>query len=220
MSTLPTRTARRLVAPSWKDARLVVGILLVLLAVVIGSAAFSAADDRVGMWAAKHTLTPGHKITDDDFVRAEVQLGDAESDYLRVDDRLPNGAVIDRLVEPGELVPSAAVIDPTDSRRREVPVTVDPIYLSNLTEGSRVTVYVPEPVGEESDEVRYEALVERATIASLPQESGGMVGSSGRGTSAVVVVPEERVTDLLAFGTDDEPVKLVLESRARSKSAS
>ena len=47
-----------------------------------------------------------------------------------------------------------------------------------------------------------------------------MVGSSGRGTSAVVVVPEERVTDLLAFGTDDEPVKLVLESRARSKSAS
>lgn len=220
MSTLPTRTARRLVAPSWKDARLVVGILLVLLAVVIGSAAFSAADDRVGMWAAKHTLTPGHKITDDDFVRAEVQLGDAESDYLRVDDRLPNGAVIDRLVEPGELVPSAAVIDPTDSRRREVPVTVDPIYLSNLTEGSRVTVYVPEPVGEESDEVRYEALVERATIASLPQESGGMVGSSGRGTSAVVVVPEERVTDLLAFGTDDEPVKLVLESRARSRSAS
>ena len=138
----------------------------------------------------------------------------------RVDDRLPNGAVIDRLVEPGELVPSAAVIDPTDSRRREVPVTVDPIYLSNLTEGSRVTVYVPEPVGEESDEVRYEALVERATIVSLLQESGGMVGSSGRGTSAVVVVPAERVTDLLAFGTDDEPVKLVLESRARSKSAS
>lgn len=219
MSALPTRTARRLVKPSWKDARLIVGVLLVLLAVVIGSAAFSAADDRVGMWAAKHTLTPGHAVTEEDFVRVDVQLGDSAPDYLRVDDRLPNGAIMDRLLEPGELVPKAAVIDPTDKRVREVPVRVDPIYLSNLAVGSRVTVYVPEAAKGESESeepVTYTPLVERATVSSLPESSRGVMGS-GAGSAAVIVVPEERVADILSYDQKDTPVKLVLESSSERR---
>lgn len=213
MTALPARTARRLVKPSWKDARLIIGVLLVLLAVVMGSLAFSAVDDRVGMWAAKHTLTPGHAVSEEDFVRVDVQLGDAAPDYLRVDDRLPNGAITDRLLEPGELVPKAAVIDPTDKRVREVPVRVDPIYLSNLTVGSRVTVYVPETAEQdESDEpTAYTPLVERATVSSLPETARGVMGS-GSGSSAVIVVPEGQVADLLAYDQKDAPVKLVLES--------
>lgn len=214
MSALPARTARRLVRPSWKDARLIVGVLLVLLAVVIGSAAFSAADDRVGMWAAKHTLTPGQEVVQEDFVRIDVQLGEAEGDYIRADERLPNGAIMDRLIEPGELVPRAAVIDPTDKRVREVPVRVDPIYLSNLSVGSRVTVYVPErSEGEEADQepVEYTSLVERATVAALPESSRGVIGSA-EGSSAVIVVPEGRVADILSYDHKDTPVKLVLES--------
>lgn len=219
MSALPTRTARRLVKPSWKDARLIIGVLLVLLAVVIGSLAFSAVDDRVGMWAAKHTLTPGHTVSEEDFVRVDVQLGDAAPDYVRVDDRLPNGAIMDRLLEPGELVPKAAVIDPTDKRVREVPVRVDPIYLSNLAVGSRVTVYVPETAAEDdsSDEpVTYIPLIERATVSSLPKTARGVM-SSGSGSSAVIVVPEGQVTDLLSYDQKDTPVKLVLESSSERR---
>lgn len=219
MSALPTRTARRLVKPSWKDARLVVGVLLVLLAVVIGSLAFSAVDERVGMWAAKHTLTPGHAVSEEDFVRVDVQLGEAAPDYLRVDDRLPNGAIMDRLLEPGELVPKAAVIDPTDKRVREVPVRVDAIYLSNLAVGSRVTVYVPERASEDdsSDEtITYTPLVERATVSSLPEASRGVIGS-GSGSSAVIVVPEDQVADLLSYDQKDTPVKLVLESSSERR---
>lgn len=219
MSALPARTARRLVTPSWKDARLIIGVLLVLLAVVIGSAAFSAADDRVGMWAAKRTLTPGHEVTQEDFVRVDVQLGESQSDYVRVDDRLPNGAIVDRLIERGELVPQAAIIDPTDKRVREVPVRVDPIYLSNLAIGSRVTVYVPE-ASEEGDAsgepATYSPLVERATVSSLPQSSRGVMGSAS-GSSAVIVVPEERVADILSYDQKDTPVKLVLESSRTTK---
>ncbi len=214
MSALPARTAHRLVKPSWKDARLIIGVLLVLLAVVMGSLAFSAVDDRVGMWAAKHTLTPGHAVSEEDFVRVDVQLGESAPDYLRVDDRLPNGAIMDRLLEPGELVPKAAVIDPTDKRVREVPVRVDPIYLSNLAVGSRVTVYVPETAEQDdsSDKpITYRPLVERATISSLPETARGVMGS-GSGSSAVIVVPEGQVADLLAYDQKDAPVKLVLES--------
>lgn len=215
MSALPTRTARRLVKPSWKDARLIVGVMLVLLAIVIGGAAFSAADDRVGMWAARTTLTPGHEIAEGDLVRVDVQLGEAAADYLPVDERLPNGAVIDRGLRPGELVPRAAVVDPTDARVREIPVRVDPIYLSNLSVGSRVTVYVPAPIeGEEgarSGPPPYEVLVDRATISSLPKSSSGVIGS-GSGASAVIVVPADRVADLISIDQEDAPIKLVLES--------
>src|SRR5699024_2219324 len=108
VSALPTPQARRLVKPSWRDARLIIGVLLVLLAVVIGAAAFSAADDRVGMWAAKDTLTPGQKVGEGDLVRVDVQLGDASSDYLTAGERLPNGAVVDRGLRAGELVPRSA----------------------------------------------------------------------------------------------------------------
>ncbi len=218
MNALPTPTARRLVKPSWKDARLIIGVLLVLLAVVLGAAAFSAADDRVGMWAAKETLTPGQEVAEGDFVRVDVQLGDAASDYLGAGERLPNGAVVDRELRAGELVPRTAVIDPTKKRVREVPVRVDPIYLSNLTVGSRVTVFVPQtrkkdpsaPAAADA-EVDYEALVERATVSSLPKASGGVMGS-GSGSSAVVVVPESQVKDLLSIEQKEAPVKLVLES--------
>lgn len=223
MSTLPTPTARRLVKPSWKDARLIIGVLLVLLAVVVGAAAFSAADDRVGMWAAKETLTPGQEVRDSDFVRVDVQLGDASSDYLGAGERLPNGAVVDRELRAGELVPRSAVIDPTKKRVREVPVRVDPIYLSNLAVGSRVTVYVPErqkkdpdaPAAEDED-VAYDVLVERATVSSLPKSSSGVMGS-GSGTSAVIVVPESQVKDIISIDQKEAPIKLVLESGGLKK---
>lgn len=217
MSALPTPTARRLVTPSWKDARLVIGVLLVLVAVVLGAAAFSVADDRVGMWAARHTLTPGQEVTAEDFVRVDVQLGDATSDYLGAGERLPNGAVVDRPLRAGELVPRSAVIDPTEKRVREVPVRVDPIYLSNLAVGSRVTVYVPDTSSADPDapssadrEVTYTELVDRATVASLPQRSGSVISSSAS-SSAVIVVPEEQVAELLSLDQDTAAVKLVLE---------
>ncbi len=223
MSSLPTPTARRLVKPSWKDARLIIGVLLVLLAVVIGAAAFSAADDRVGMWAAKETLTPGHEVGEDDFVRVDVQLGDASSDYLGAGERLPNGAVIDRELRAGELVPRSAVIDPTKKRVREVPVRVDPIYLSNLAVGSRVTVYVPERQKKDPDapaaadeDVTYDVLVERATVTSLPKGSGGVMGT-GSASSAVIVVPESQVKDIISIDQKEAPIKLVHESGSLKK---
>ena len=53
MSDLPTPTASRVRAPSWRDSRLLVGLLLVLLSTVLGSVVVARADDRVPVYAAK-----------------------------------------------------------------------------------------------------------------------------------------------------------------------
>lgn len=229
MSPLPSPTARRLTAPSWKDARLLVGILLVLLSVVLGAAAMSAADDRVGVWAAKGELTPGEQVDEGDLVRVDVQLGDATPEYVLANERLPNGAVLGRELHDGELLPRAAVVDPVDLRVRQVAVHVEPAYLSNLVKGSRVSVHAVNPrtttdegSGSGSDDPpaddrpRYEEIVERATVHSLPRSGGGVM-ASGSGSTAVIVVPEGVVSELLSLDTRETPIKLVLESGSPQK---
>lgn len=220
MSALPTPTARRLTKPSWKDTRLLVGVLLVLLSVVVGALAMRAADDRVGMWAAARQLTPGQTIAEGDFVRVDVQLGDAQSGYLMSDERLPNGAVLDREVREGELVPRAAVIDPTELREQRVAVHVDPAYLSNLVPGSRVTVFTATQEAKGDDAARdedpeYEEFITRATVHSLPRSGGVM--SSGSRSSVIIVVPKDRVTELLSRDTRDTPIRLAIEAGSPEK---
>lgn len=222
MSSLPTPTARRLTAPSWKDARLIIGILLVLLSVLIGALAFSAADDRVGVWAAKNALTPGQKIELEDLKRVEVQLGEGVADYVHSDSRMPNGAVVGRDVQPGELLPRAAVVNPADLDVESVTLPVDPATLSNLVKGSRVTVYaapIPEPDadGKVADgPPKYEVVAQRVTVHSLPKSSGGVIGS-GTGSVAVLVVPKDQSAELLSYGEGEHPIKLVIEAGSPEK---
>ncbi len=52
MTDLPTPVASRLRAPSWRDSRLLVGVLLVVLSVVLGAVVVARADDRVPVYAA------------------------------------------------------------------------------------------------------------------------------------------------------------------------
>ena len=47
MTQLPEPTAKRLQRPSWRDARLLVGVVLVLLGTVLGARLIAAADDTM-----------------------------------------------------------------------------------------------------------------------------------------------------------------------------
>ena len=62
MSELPRPAAKRLRRPSWRDSRLLVGVLLVLLAATLGARAVAAADDRVPVWVAAGDLVAGDAV--------------------------------------------------------------------------------------------------------------------------------------------------------------
>ena len=83
MSDLPTPTASRVRAPSWRDSRLLVGLLLVLVSTVLGSVVVARADDRVPVYAARGDVAPGQRLTEADVVRVDVLLGDGAAGYLR-----------------------------------------------------------------------------------------------------------------------------------------
>ena len=62
MTELARPTAKRLQRPSWRDSRLVVGVLLVLVAATLGAKAVASADDRVPVWAAVDDLVAGDRV--------------------------------------------------------------------------------------------------------------------------------------------------------------
>ena len=82
MTQLPEPSAKRLQRPSWRDARLLVGVVLVLLGAAVGARIIASADDTVPMYAASTVIRPGDRLTSDNLRRVDVQLGDQASRYL------------------------------------------------------------------------------------------------------------------------------------------
>jgi len=197
---VPTPKASRLQKPSWKDARLLVGVLLVLAATVLGSLTVAAADDRVPMYAASGPLVPGQPLTVERLTRVDVQLGDASSGYLPAASPVPQGAYVLREVRPGELVPLSAIGDGDDVQVQPLTLTVDANSAAPLVVGSVVDVYV-NPVAENGDATGRdfagaELALEAVSVAGLPQ-SGGRLGG-GRSDQAVqVMAPKDQIRDLI-----------------------
>lgn len=230
MDTLPTPTASRLRPASWKDARLLLGLSLVLGSIVLGVLTIGAADDRVGVWAADQELTPGDPIREDQLRRVDVHLGSDTASYLRAGQALPESAVVDRPLRPGELVPRSALIDPSSLGVRAVPVHVDPIYLTALSKGTQVSVYAVAPdTGDPDDSAgtagsgraddqapEYVRVLERVTVQGVGDQRGGMLGASGSSASATILVPEDEVIAVMGLSKPDTPLKLVPERGAPS----
>src|SRR3954454_17644522 len=89
MTELARPSAKRLQRPSWRDSRLVVGLLLVVVAATLGAKAVASADDRVPVWVAAGNLVAGDEVQDASFVRADVQLADGMNAYLGADAPTP-----------------------------------------------------------------------------------------------------------------------------------
>lgn len=196
--------ARRLQRPSWKDARLLVGLLLVALSVAGGTRLVSALDDTTPVYAAARPLLPGQEVAAEDVVAVPVRLGDPAASYVDATQPLRPGTHALRAVDPGELVPAAALGSPTEALDKAVTVPVDPAAASTVEVGTVVDVWVshrdPEATGTAYQEP--ELLLERAVVASVPT-SGGALGM-GVGRSAVqIVVPADRVAAVIA-GVDQE----------------
>lgn len=200
MPELPAPTASRLRKPSWRDGRLLVGVLLVLLSAMVGSLALARADDRVPVYAAKGPLLPGEALTADRVGRVDVQLGDATASYLSAASGLPQDRYVLREVRQGELVPMSAVGGQDQVSVQPLTLMVDATSASALVVGSVVDVYVNPPVkGSSTGDFHGPELALRAvSVSRLPRSSTG-IGSVTTATQAVqVMAPGVQVKELIA----------------------
>jgi len=210
MTELASPSAKRLQRPSWRDSRLVVGLLLVVVAATLGAKAVASADDRMPVWVAASNLVAGDKVEEASFARADVRLADGMNSYLAADAPPPTGSFMLRDVRAGELVPASAVggADGVDVQR--VTVRADAMSTTGLARGSRVDVFVTPKTSTQSDATtttRTKKVLESAAVAAVLTSTGGF--GSGSMTSVQIYVPSDKVQPLVEAVDADAKLTLV-----------
>jgi hypothetical protein len=189
--------AARLPTPSWLDARLVLGVVLVLLAVVAGARIFAAAGHYTAVYVARHPLVPGEHVAADDLAVGQVRFRGEGSGYVAAGSA-PVGYVVTRYVGVGELVPVTALAarPVTAAASRLVAVPVEPGHLpSDLGHGDLVDLYVTPKSGSGA-----KLPIPTEVVSSVPVDSydDGSRTLSGAATASVVLaVPRDQVVDVV-----------------------
>jgi hypothetical protein len=210
MAELPKPTATRLQRPSWRDSRLVVGVVLVLLSMTVGAKAIAAADETVPMYAAAASLVPGQPVTQKDVKRVDVQLGVDRARYVSADHDIAAGTFALRDVRPGELLPTSALGTRAAVDLKPVSVPVDDGGAAQLAAGSVVDVWVNARDASSASEKYGKPVktLEAAPVAHTPDARAGGLGEVSGRTAVQIMVPEARVETLIA--AIDQGAKITL----------
>ena len=201
MTLPPAPQAARLRRPSWRDTRLLIGVLLVLASVLVGARVLAAADDSVPVWAARVTLTPGTEVRPDLLTEVRVQLGSGAAGYLSAVSVIRPGFVVLRTVGAGELVPRSALGITAELNRRPVAVPVAGPVPAGVAPGGLVDLWVSvrdRSAGADS----YAAprrIVEAAEVASVSRQTGALAGADTASVELLLKVEQlPAVLDALA----------------------
>ena len=111
-------TAPRLKKPSWKDPRLLLGVLLVLGSVAGVGALVASQDQTTQVLAAAREIPVGTVLEPDDFDVVQVALGGLEGTYMPASDPFPEDAVAGSLIRRGELLARADITAAIGTQQR------------------------------------------------------------------------------------------------------
>ncbi|GAB3565434.1 flagellar biosynthesis protein FlgA [Spelaeicoccus albus] len=143
--------AARLKQPSWRDPRLLIGIVLVAASVVGCWQLVRVARATTTVFTAAADLPAGAPVRASDVTATEVKLAGAGKRYLNADEAWPKGLIALRTVAAGELIPAAAVGSAAELTGRPVIVHVDGPLAEGVVPGARVDVWATEPVRAENE---------------------------------------------------------------------
>jgi hypothetical protein len=208
MTEAVTSPVARVVLPRWLDARVTVGLLLVLISVAAGAHLVSSAGHLTPVYVAAHDLMPGEQLTGDDVSVAQVRLGADCSRYLAASAAAPVGYVVNRAVGAHELLPAAALSPGAtlaDSRMVTVPVQAGHLP-ANLGHGDLVDVYVTPKVSSGHDVPLPTLVLSKVAVDS---RDGGSRGFGGESALAVVLVVPGRDVPAVVHAVESGLIDLV-----------
>ncbi|POH74627.1 hypothetical protein [Arthrobacter glacialis] len=198
--------AARLSKPSWKDPRLLIGILLVLASVAGVVALVGNAGKTVPVYAAKDALVVGQKITPESFNIVHVQLGDVGGKYLNPEVVLGENSVAVRMVPKGELVARSSIGQTDALDRKPAPVTVSEPLPKEVVVGSYVDVWVALP-DERNGFQAPVLMLPGAEVAALNVASGSL--GSGKYMQIMVLVSDAQMPKFLSAVANKAKVSVV-----------
>jgi len=170
----PSVPAQRNRRARWKDGRLVLGVLLVAITALAGAKLLSSADDTTTIWAAKHDLPTGTKLSGDDLTTVRVRFTSGQDAGRYVDASADlKGLVVTRAVDAGEFVPRDAAVAESVSDQTELPLSVATGRLpSDTAAGDEVDIWVV-PKDEDRSAKLLWAKVRVLQIGSVKGVAGG-----------------------------------------------
>ena len=188
------RTARLEHQP-WRDPRLILGVLLVLVSTVLGAAAIAAAGSSTGYWAVRSEVRAGDPVKRADLVRAEAHLpDDAARHLMATDEALParlDDLIWARDVGDGALVTRAALADRRSENVTELPLTVvSGAAPADLQRGDRVDVWVGPGPGDDASQKSVRVLQDVRVVSS----GGSVSGQDGLSRTVLVEVSEAELS--------------------------
>ncbi|MDN4645581.1 hypothetical protein [Arthrobacter sp. PsM3] len=196
----------RLKKPSWKDPRLLVGILLVLASVAGVVSLVGAADQTAEAYTAREAIAVGETLSVDKLNRVKVRLGDVEQHYLTPAAGVADGLVAVQRIGKDQLVPRASLGQLDGLDRKPVGVTIDEALPAQAVAGSRVDVWVALP-DDRNGFSQPTLLLPGAEIAQITQ--GGTSLGSARSTVVMVLVTDQQMPNLLGAQANKAKISVV-----------
>jgi hypothetical protein len=141
---LASPPANRQPVARWRDLRLWLGALLVLVSMVVGAKVLSAAHHEQTVWELTRDVPAGVRLTTDDLRPTQVHFADSAlaARYLPASQRLGPGSYASRDLTAGEMLTRAAVGNRSSSAVRQLPLGVPAAGLPvGLQVGDRVDVW-------------------------------------------------------------------------------
>jgi Flp pilus assembly protein CpaB len=200
--TAPTTrapAARRVEVPRWTDTRLLVGVLLVLGSVVLGTRVVATGQQTQAVWTAARDLPSGVTLHADDVVLAHVRLDDVTGRYLLAPAAVV-GRPLRRAVRAGELLPASALGSAQDaSTAHLLAVPVEGTHLPpGLGRGALVDVYVtPRDTAGGAATGPTRRVLAGATVMATDDQSAGLRDPQAA-VAVVLDVPGEDVPDVVS----------------------
>lgn len=206
MSVSTTSAGARLKKPSWKDPRLLVGLLLVLASVVGVVSLVGAADQTTDVYVARDAIDVGERLTADNTARAKVRLGELEELYISGEAGLPDGLVAVQRIGKDQLLPKESLGKPDELDRKPVAITIDEPLPDQALAGSRVDVWVAQP-DTRNGFSEPSMLLPGAEIAQVTPGSTAL--GSSRSTVLMVLVSDDQMPKLLGSQANKAKISVV-----------
>lgn len=213
LTTTVQPSAPRLKKPSWKDPRLLLGIMLVLASTAGVVALVGSADQTTEVFVVDENIPVGSSVSAQDLAVVPVRLGDVSGSYLPAAEGIPENAVASGLLRKGELVARTDLGTADDLDRKPVGLRVDDILPSGTEAGSRVDVWVALP-NERNGFKEPQQILTAAEISELTVDES-VLGAS-RSTQLLVLVEDEDLAGLLSAQSNGAKIAVVLNPGAGS----
>jgi len=199
-------TAARLKRPSWKDPRLLVGILLVLVSITGVIFLVGSADRTTEVYAARDGIAVGERLTPENVVRAKVRLGDTEQHYITVQAGLPENLVAVQRIGKDQLVPRASLGGVDQLNRKPVALNIEQTLPSQAVAGARVDVWVAQPDAKNGFS-EPKLVLPGAEIAEVA--TGSTALGSSKTTVLMVLVEDKQMPALLGAQANEAKISVV-----------